>query len=393
MINFLKEANNIKEELIAIRREIHKHPELGLEEKRTSAFIKNYLTREGITFLQVATTGVCAFIKGEAKGENKTIAFRADMDALPIEDKKDVPYKSQNPGKMHACGHDGHIAILLGVAKLLNKHKQLFSGTIKLFFEPAEETVGGAKFMIEEGVLDNPSVEAVFGLHVSEATECGKISIRKGIVNAASNPFEITIKGKGGHGASPEETVDTIVVASKIVLSLQNIISREVSPFEATLITVGSIHGGTASNVIPSEVKLKGIIRTITRENRKFVIDRFTSIVQGICNTFRCEVDINIEDSYPCLYNNDHLVDLVMESAKDIIGKDNIEIKETPSLGVESFAYFAEKVPSVFFNLGTGSEKKYTREPAHSSFFDINEEALVIGVAIQCENALKYLTR
>lgn len=393
MISFLKEANNIKEELITIRRDLHEHPELGFEEVRTSKLIKEFLTRENISYISVAKTGVCGIIKGTGNGIEKTVALRADMDALPIQDKKTNSYCSKESGKMHACGHDAHVAILLGVSKILNNNKHFFSGTVKLLFEPAEETIGGAPFMIEEGVLENPKVDAIFGLHVNECVECGKVSIRKGIINAASNPFKVKIKGKGGHGAAPQQTVDTVVMASEVVLALQTISSREINPFNPIVITVGSIHGGSAKNVIPEEVELTGIIRTMTKEDRDFVVNRFKSIVNHVCEGMRGSAEIIIEESYPCLYNNDNLIELVEDNAKNILGINNIIHGKNPSMGVESFAYFSEAVQSAFYYLGTGSSKNYTKEPAHSNLFDIDEESICFGVAIQCANALNYLTR
>lgn len=392
MIDFLKEAEVIKEELINIRRDIHMHPELGFEEVRTSKIIKDFLWYEGIEYFVSGKTGICAIIKGEA-GEGKTLGIRADIDGLPVIDKKDCYYKSKNPGKMHACGHDAHTTILLGVARILNKYKSDFKGNIKLFFEPAEETTGGAKLMIEEGVLDNPYVEGVIGLHVSEDVDCGKISIRKRMVNAASNPFTITIKGKGAHGASPNHSIDPIVIASKIVLALQSIVSREVSPFHPMVLTIGSIHGGTVSNVIPDEVSLSGIIRTITSEDREYVVKRVKEIVEGICKSFRAQAEVNIYEGYPCLYNNEDLTDRLIDVAGDLIGEGNIIIKENPSLGVESFAYFANERPSVFYYLGSRNIIKGTDKPAHGNYFDIDEDCLEIGVALQSAFIYDYLTR
>lgn len=393
MITFLEEANRIKDELITIRRDLHEHPELGFEEKRTSEKIKEFLTKEGIPYVEVAKTGVCGIIKGEKKDNNKVIGLRADMDALPIQDKKVCSYSSKVPGKMHACGHDAHTTILLGVARILNKNKRLFGGCVKLFFEPAEETVGGAPFMIKEGVLENPRVDAIVGLHVTEDLDYGKIRIKSGVVNAASNPYKIKIKGRGGHGAAPHTTIDPIVIASNVVMALQTIVSREIAPVNPSVITVGSINGGTAQNVIPEEVEITGIIRTLTKEDREYVVRRFKELVTGICRGMRGECDIYIEEGYPCLYNNATMVERVKYVGKELLGVENVVEQKHPSMGVESFAFFAMERTSAFYYLGTGNRTKGTDKAAHSNLFDIDEDAIPLGVAMQCGIAYDYLTR
>ena len=393
MKNFNIEANDIKDELIEIRRTLHQYPELGFEETNTSKFIKDFLRKEGIQFKEFAGTGVCGIIEGTKEGENKkVIGLRADIDGLPMQDKKSCSYSSKVSGKMHACGHDGHTTVLLGVAKLLNKNRDKFNGTVKLIFEPAEETTGGAPVMIEEGVLTNPTVDVMCGLHVEETLDVGMIMVRRGTVNAASNPFNITIKGSGGHGAYPDTAIDPIVMAAHVVTSLQSIVSREIKPVNPSVVTIGSIHGGTAQNIIPSEVKLSGIIRTMTNEDREFAKIRLKEIVNGVCTTFRGSAEIEIEESYPCLYNDDNMVKILEDSAKNVIGAENVKVQKNPKLGVESFAYFANKVPSVFYFLGIRNEEKGIIHPAHNSLFDIDEDALPIGVAIQCEVAMNYLT-
>ena len=393
MKGFNIEANHIKDELIEIRRTLHQYPELGFEETNTSKFIKDFLRKEGSRFKEFAGTGVCGIIEGTKEGvNNKVIGLRADIDGLPMQDKKVCSYASKVSGKMHACGHDGHTTILLGAAKLLNKNKDKFNGTVKLIFEPAEETTGGAKVMIEEGVLTNPTVDVMCGLHVEETLDAGMIMVRRGTVNAASNPFNITIKGSGGHGAYPDTAIDPIVMASHVVTSLQSIVSREIKPVNPAVVTIGSIHGGTAQNIIPNEVKLGGIIRTMTNEDREFAKARLKEIVNGICTTFRGSAEIEIEESYPCLYNDDNMVKILEDSAINIIGSENVKVQKNPKLGVESFAYFANKVPSVFYFLGIRNEEKGIVHPAHNSLFDIDEDALPIGVAIQCEVAMNYLT-
>lgn len=391
MIDFIKEALDIKEELISIRRDIHQNPELGFEEYRTSKVIKDFLTKENIPFYSVANTGVCAEIVGEGRGK-KVIALRADMDALPIEEDPEYAYKSKIKGKMHACGHDAHTAILLGAAKILNRNKKEFAGIVKLLFEPGEETTGGAPIMINEGVLKEPYVERIVGLHVSEDLDCGKIGVKLDMVNAASNPFTIRIKGRGGHGAHPDKTVDPIVAASSVVMSIQTIASREVAPVNPVVITVGSIRGGTAPNVIPDEVTLSGIIRTITSDDRAYVVKRLEEIVSGVCEALRAEGRVVVEEGYPCLYNDEEMVKRVKKIGKKIIGERNVLDQKNPSMGVESFAYFAQERPSVFYYLGTRNKSKGAYKSAHSSGFKIDEEAIPIGVAMQCAIAFDYLT-
>ena len=387
-IDFLELATNIQDELIELRRDFHKNPELGFEEHRTSKKIKEFLEEQGIEYKEFAKTGIAALIKGKG---NKTIGIRADMDALPLKDKKICEYTSIVEGKMHACGHDGHLAILLGVAKLLNENKDILKGNIKLIFEPAEETVGGARFMIKEGVLENPKVDAVIGLHVCENIECGKIGIKYDEIHAASNPFTIKIIGKGGHGAHPNTTIDPIVIASNVIVSLQTIVSREIPPTDPVVITVGSIHGGTAQNIIPEEVVISGVIRTLRKEHRAYVVKRLTEVVQGIVTAMRGKCEINIEESYPCLFNNNDMVFKLNEVSSSVIGKENVIWLQNPSMGVESFSYFTMERPSVFYFLGVKNEEKGIIHPAHNSLFDIDEDALKIGVAIQCEMAVKLL--
>lgn len=393
MIDFRNEAKEIREELISIRRDIHEHPELGFEEFRTSGLIKDFLRAEGIGYKEVAKTGVIGIIKGTKDGDSKRcIGIRGDMDALPIEEKSGCPYSSKFQGKMHACGHDAHTTILLGVAKVLNKNKDKFSGYVKLFFEPAEETTGGAPLMIKEGALASPSVECVIGLHVAEDVEVGTIRIKKGMVNAASNPFKITIKGAGGHGAAPSTTVDPIVIGANVITALQGIVSREISAVNPAVVTVGKFHSGTAQNIIPEEAVIEGIIRTTTPEDREFAKRRLEEIAKGVSMALRGNAEVEIEESYPCLINDDTMVDLIRDAASEVLGSNSVKEQKNPSMGVESFAYFAMEKKSAFYYLGTGNKDKGTDKPAHSRFFDIDEDALELGVAIQCTAALNYLT-
>jgi amidohydrolase len=383
-------AENLQSELIEIRRDLHENPELGFDLFRTSQKVKDFLSKEGIEFYEVAQTGICAIIRGKGA---KTVALRADMDALPLQDRKVCSYSSKVNGKMHACGHDAHTTILLGAAKILNSMKDEIPGNIKLFFEPAEETTGGASIMIKEGVLENPTVGAVIGLHVEEWLEAGTVGLKRGNAYAASNPFTIKIVGKGGHGASPHMTIDPIVIASNVIISLQNIVSREIPPTDAAVITIGSIHGGTAQNIIPEEVIVSGIIRTMKSEHREYIKTRLIEVVEGTVNSMRGKCEINIEESYPCLYNNDKLSDMFESKAGEVIGDSNVYKLDVPTMGVESFAYFANERPSLFYFLGSGNKEKGIVSPAHGSLFDIDESCLSVGVAMQCKLAFEFLLK
>lgn len=388
MIDFILESEAMEEEVINLRRDFHSNPELGYMEYRTSRKIKEYLKALEIPYEISSHTGVKAVICGEGQG---SVALRADMDALPIEEKNDISYKSLNKGVMHACGHDAHIAILLGAAKLLNKYKNQLKGKVVLIFEPAEETVGGARLMIEEGILNNPKVQGIFGLHVNEKIDSGCIALKEGTVNAASNPFTIIIKGKGTHGAHPEDGVDPIIIGSSIIMEMQTLVSREISPFNPAVISIGYFHGGTAENIIPEEVTIKGIIRTMRSEDREYLKKRIKEITLGVAAAMRGNASIYIEDSYPCLYNNESMERLFLDGANKILCPSNIVILKEPSMGVESFSYFAMERKSLFYYLGCKSKKENEIRLAHSSNFNISEDCLKIGVAMQAMLAWKFL--
>lgn len=387
-IDFLNKAKAINHKLVEWRRDFHMHPELGYEEVRTSGIVKEFLDGLGIEFHECAKTGICAIIRG--KGD-RTIGLRADMDALPLMEKDNKEYSSKVPGKMHACGHDAHTAILMGAAMILNDMKDELNGNVKLFFEPAEETTGGARLMVEEGVLENPRVDAVIGLHVDERIECGKIGVKRGIVNAASNEFNIRITGRGGHGAQPNATVDPIVISANVITALQSIVAREIAPTSPAVLTIGRIHGGTANNIIPESVEIGGILRTMTPEEREYAKKRLTEVAAGVAETMRGKAEVDMIESYPCLHNDDQMASLLISSADKVISQDKIEILKNPSMGVESFAYFSMERPSAFYYLGTRNENKGTTCPAHNVGFDIDEDALAIGVAVQCATVFDFL--
>jgi len=387
-LNFITQAKNIERELICIRRDLHENPELGFDLFRTSQKVKEFLQKEKIEYYEVAQTGICAIIRGNS---NRTIALRADMDALPLQDKKTCSYSSKISGRMHACGHDAHTTILLGAAKILNSMRDELPGNVKLFFEPAEETTGGSPLMIKAGVLENPNVDAVIGLHVEEFLDVGTVGLKRGVAYAASNPFTIKIIGKGGHGASPHMTIDPIVIASNVITTLQSIVSREIPPTDPAVITIGSIHGGTAQNIIPEEVTIAGIIRTMKSEHREYIKTRLVQVVEGIVHSMRGTCEIEIEESYPCLYNNDKLADLFENKASELIGEINVQKLDQPTMGVESFAYFSMERPSLFYFLGSRNKEKGIINPAHGSLFDVDESCIAVGVAMQCKLAYEFL--
>ncbi|MCD3320590.1 amidohydrolase [Clostridium botulinum D/C] len=389
-MQILKKISEIENELISIRRDFHMNPELDFDLPRTVGKIEAFLQKEGIEYSKTSKNGICAIIKGNG---DKTIGIRADMDALPMEDKKKCEYSSKIKGRMHGCGHDVHTTILLGVGKVLNYIKSELKGNVKLFFEPAEETTGGAIHMINEGILENPSVDAIIGLHVEPNIEAGMIGIKRYVVNAASNPFNIKIMGKGGHGAYPHSTIDPIVISANVITALQNVVSREIPPTDPAVITIGSIHGGTAQNIIPEEVKISGIMRTMTQEHREYVKKRLVEVVKGITESMRGKCEIEIQESYPCLYNDDSVVDILEDSAKTIIGEENIIKLQKPTMGVESFAYFSMERPSAFYYLGTGNEERQLNYPLHSNYFDVDEKCISLGVAIQCATVIKFLNK
>ncbi|MFD1926766.1 M20 family metallopeptidase [Sporosarcina siberiensis] len=386
----LTKAADIKPWLVEIRRDLHSHPELGLEEYRTRDKIIEYLTEMGIPFEQdIAHTAVVGFIEGGIKG--KTVALRADIDALPITEMNQVEYKSQNIGKMHACGHDAHTTVLLGAAKLLNDNKKNLKGNVKLFFQPAEETVGGAKPMIEAGVMENPKVDAVFGLHIAPDIPVGEIGVKYDQMNAASNSLAITIKGDSAHGAYPHNGTDAIVIASQVVTALQTIVSRNVDPTQSAVITIGVIQGGTAANIIADTVTMTGTVRTLDPEVRSYVLKRIEEVIAHTTQALGGSFTLEIEDGYNALINDNAMVDLVKQTGFDLLGEDKVHQLTLPSLGVEDFAFFAEAAPSAFYRLGCRNEARGIVHGLHTNQFDIDEDCLPLGAAIQALTVYNYL--
>jgi amidohydrolase len=386
----LKEADEILPGVIADRRHFHEHPEMAFHEFETSRIVAERLTALGFdeVLTGVGKTGVIGILNGHKPG--KVVALRADMDALPIYEENDVEYRSQTDGVMHACGHDAHTAILLGAARVLASKRGEFAGTIKLFFQPAEEGGGGALAMIADGALENPKVDAAFGLHVAQFAPTGVIQVKDGPQMAAVDGFTIRVIGKGGHGAQPHLTIDPIVAGSQIVSAIQTIVSRNVDPILPGVVTVGSFHSGQASNVIPNTAEMTGTIRSAKQDQREFMRDRLIEVATGVGKALRAEVEVIIGNGAGPTVNTPEAAQLVRDVATEIVGPERVITGEMISAS-EDFGEFTSIVPGAFFFLGTHSEEKGFTAAHHHPQFDIDEEPLGIGVAMMAGVALRYL--
>ena len=374
-------AKQYAPQFIEVRHHLHAHPELSYKEFETSKFVQQKLTEFGIPFEIKATTGVIGLIEGK-NSSKKIIALRADMDALPINEENDVPYKSQNEGIMHACGHDVHTSVLLGASKILNELKNEFEGTIKLIFQPGEErNPGGASLLIKEGVLENPKPQAIFGLHVHPGLPIGKLSFRSGVVMASADEIFITVRGKGGHAAAPHTTVDTILIASHLVVALQQIISRNRNPFSPSVLSISSFQGGYTTNVIPSEVKLMGTFRAMDEEWRLKAHEIIRSQAIGLVQSMGAEIDLLIDVGYPVVLNNEKLNTLAMHQAEIFIGKENVSETEM-RMGAEDFGYYTHLIPGCFYRLGVMNTEKGITSGVHTPTFNIDESAIEIGMGM-----------
>ena len=388
----MKLVDEIYPQLVAIRRDLHRHPELGLEEYQTADKIENYLSKWGVEVTgRIQETSIVGLIKG-CSGE-KTIGLRADIDALPIQEENEVKYASIYPGKMHACGHDVHTTILLGAAYVLQHLKNEYEGNVKLFFQQAEETVGGAKTMIKAGCLENPEVDHVLGLHVCPLLNVGEVGFNSGRSYASSDAITLDIFGKQAHGAYPHEGVDAVLIASHIIVALQSLVSRNLSPFEPAVLSFGTINGGTAPNVIANHIKVTGTLRTLDNKTRHFMKKRLFEVADNIAEAYEGEVKLSVEPGYDPLVNSDLVVDEVKQVATELLGKEQVVTLKHPSLGVEDFAYFAEAVPSCFYRLGVANDQKGINAKLHESTFDIDEEAIKIGVCLQVLSVLSLLNK
>ncbi len=368
-------------EFIEIRHHLHAHPELSYQEFETSKFVQEKLHGFGIPFEIKATTGVIGLIKGKNPAK-RIVALRADMDALPIKEENDIVYKSKNDGVMHACGHDVHTTCLLGAAKILHSLKDEWEGTVKLIFQPGEEkNPGGASLLIEEGVLEDPEPSSIFGLHVHPGLAVGKMSFRAGKVMASADELYITVKGKGGHAAAPHGCIDPILIASHLIVALQQIVSRNNNPHNPTVLSITSFQGGSTTNVIPNEVKLKGTFRAMDEEWRFKAHEIIRKMATELVQSMGGEIDLLIDVGYPSVYNNEVLNELARNKAEEFIGPNNVEQTEL-RMGAEDFGYYTREIPGCFFRLGVMNEKKGITSGVHTPTFNIDENAIETGMGM-----------
>jgi len=380
-------ARELGEYVIERRRDFHMYPELKYEEYRTSEAVASELRKSGYEVRRAAGTGVIGVLRC---GEGPVVALRADMDALPIQEENDVPYRSRVPGKMHACGHDAHTAMLLGAARILASIKGSLKGTIKLIFQPAEEGGLGAKKIVEEGHLDD--VDAVFGIHVSADLPAGCVGVKEGPLLAAADSFTVRIRGKGGHGAAPHQAIDPVVAAADIINAYQKVVSREVSHLNPVIISVTQVTAGTTFNVIPQEAVMRGTIRTLDEDTRTYVLRRMKEVTEGYAKAMRCSGEFIIEpDHVPATINDPELAEFAKEVIKSVGIAELAEVK--PMMISEDFSFYTTKAKGLFIILGTRNEEKGITYPHHHPKFDVDESALYIGTAIHALLAYKYLAR
>ena len=366
---------------IAVRHHLHANPELSYQEFKTAAYVKAQLLEMGIASEEKATTGLVAIIEGKNPA-SRVMALRADMDALPIQEQNDVPYKSTVPGVMHACGHDVHTTILLGAAKILMATRDSWEGTVKLFFQPGEEkNPGGASYMIRDGALQNPAPEAIVALHVHPGLDTGKLSFRKGRVMASADEIYMTIKGSGGHAASPHLAADTILIASQVIISLQQIISRNRNPVSPSVLSICSVQGGNTTNVIPTEVKLMGTFRAMDETWRYKAHELITKTAKGVAESMGAEIDVLIDVGYPTVDNDPAFTDIAWKLADEYMGAQNV-LETEMRMGAEDFGYYTQAIPGCFFRLGVRNEAAGIIHNVHTPHFNIDENAIEIGMGM-----------
>lgn len=380
--DFLAAAHRRNDRLIELRRTIHANPELAFEEFETSALVQRVLDELGVEYRSgVAKTGVVATMRGGmASSDSKTVALRGDMDCLPIHEETGLDFASRNPGRMHACGHDSHTTMALGAAMVLAEFREHISGTVKFLLQPSEEKLpGGAPFMIEDGALDG--VDMIFGQHVLPRTPAGHIGLYAGMMMASADELYITIKGRSGHGAMPHQTVDPILCAAELIVSLQKIVSRTIDPFEPGVLTIGKIEGGSATNIIPDTVKLEGTLRAMNEEWRDATHKRIEDIVRGVCIASGAEYELEIRRGYPALENDPWATRIAEQAARELLGSDNVFTPER-MMGAEDFAYYLQKIPGTFWWIGAGNDTVGCNANLHNNRFTIDEKILPIGSAM-----------
>lgn len=395
MTDFLNEAKQLFSYSQSMRRDFHMHPELGFKEIRTGGIVVKELEALGLEVTKgVGKTGVVGLLEGAKPGP--TLLIRFDMDALPMSEDTGAEYASQTPGVMHACGHDGHTAIGLTVAKMLHAHREDLAGTVKFCFQPSEEgfngeEIGGAEMMLRDGVLDGPKVDKTLSMHLWNEKPLGWVNVAKGPVMAGAEQFTIKLTGKGGHGAAPHTTIDPIVAAAQIVTALQSIAARNVAPLHAAVISVTTLHSGTAFNIIPQEAELTGTIRTFDLSVRKMVLERFEQIVRGIAETMGCKVDINVQRVTPAVINNDSVAAKVQETARRLFPETDLDTSNYLTMGAEDMAFMQEKVEGCYFFIGSNNTEKRLDYSHHHPKFDFDEEALVRGSALMSAAVMDML--
>jgi len=395
MTDFLNEAKSLFTYTQSMRRDFHMHPELGFKEIRTGGIVAKELEALGLEVTKgVGKTGVVGLLEGAKPGP--TLLIRFDMDALPMSEDTGAEYASQTPGVMHACGHDGHTAIGLTVAKMLHAHREELAGTVKFCFQPSEEgfngeEVGGAEMMMRDGVLDGPKVDKTISMHLWNEKPLGWVNVAKGPVMAGAEQFTVKLTGKGGHGAAPHTTIDPIVAAAQIVTALQSIAARNVAPLHAAVISVTTLHSGTAFNIIPQEAELTGTIRTFDLSVRKMVLERFEQIVRGIAETMECKVDINVQRVTPAVINNDSVAAKVQETARRLFPETELDTSNYLTMGAEDMAFMQEKVEGCYFFIGSNNTEKHLDYSHHHPKFDFDEEALVRGSALMSAAVMDML--
>ena len=389
MSDFREEAQGLYEQLVRWRRDLHRHPELAFEETRTAEIVATHLEQLGMEVQRgVGKTGVVGILEGGREG--KTVMLRFDMDALPIEEANEVDYASQEPGKMHACGHDGHTAIGLGVATLLARHRQQLTGRVKLVFQPAEEISRGARAMIDDGVLKDPAPDVVMGLHLWNSLPVGRAAVQPGPFMAAAAHFRLTVQGQGGHGALPHQTIDPVVTAAHLVTAIQTIVSRNLPPMQPAVVSVGTFHAGTAANVIPDRAELTGTIRTLDDQVARQIEDRLHQLARQITQAFGATYHLEVDHATPVVVNDPTVTEHLTRIARRQLGEEAVE-SVTPLMVSEDVSEFLRRVPGCYFFLGSQNLERDLRYPHHHPRFDFDEAALPLGVGILVEATVAYL--